>query len=155
CIAAIVTFLLVGRVDYSPLSRIAQTRKDWLTHPVLWFVIVTIVLNLAVLVPGIGISRNGARRWLALGVTQLTTTELAKWAAVLFLAWWLSTRPLDTDRFFKGFVPTLIPIGALCLTVVIQDFGTAALIASCAMAMLLAGRIKLWHLAIVIPPALG
>ena len=36
-----------------------------------------------------------------------------------------------------------------------QDFGTAALIGLCALTMLLAGRVKLWHLLVVIPPALG
>ena len=43
----------------------------------------------------------------------------------------------------------------VCLLVVIQDFGTAALIGLCALTMLVAGRVKWWHLAIVIPPALA
>src|SRR5205085_3000501 len=62
--------------------------------------------------------------------------------------------PVDMDRFFGGFLPTLVPVGAICLLVVMQDFGTAALIAVCALTMLLAGRVKWWHLAIIIPPAL-
>jgi cell division protein FtsW len=41
------------------------------------------------------------------------------------------------------------------LLVVIQDFGTAALIGLCAVTMLLAGRVKLWHLMIALPPALA
>ena len=155
CVMAMAIFFFVGRVDYSPLGRRAESLKEYLTHPVIWIVLVTIALNLAVLVPGIGIAKNGARRWLPLGIMQLQPSELAKWAVVIFLAWWLSTRPLNTDRFFKGFLPTLIPICMLCLVVVIQDFGTAALIAICALTMLLAGRVKLWHLAIIIPPALA
>src|SRR6202008_3780466 len=35
------------------------------------------------------------------------------------------------------------------------DFGTAALIGLCALTMLIAGRVKWWHLAVVIPPALA
>ena len=81
-----------------------------------------------VLIPGIGIEVNGARRWLPLGITQVQPSELAKWAVVLFLAWWLTHRPVDLDEFFTRFLPTLVPIGAICLLVVIQDFGTAALI---------------------------
>jgi cell division protein FtsW len=72
----------------------------------------------------------------------------------LFLAYWLSQRPVDLSKFFRGFLPTLIPVGFLCLLVVIQDFGTAALIAVCSLTMLVAGRAKWWHLAIVVPPAL-
>lgn len=152
CVVAVMVFMVVGRMDYSPLARPAVTLRDWMMHPVVWLVIVTIVLNLAVLVPGIGISKNGARRWLPLGFMQLQPSELAKWACVIFLAWWLANRPLDTDKFFRGFLPTLVPIGMLCLVVVIQDFGTAALIAICGLTMLLAGRIKLWHLAVLLPP---
>jgi cell division protein FtsW len=48
----------------------------------------------------------------------------------------------------------MIPIAMLCLLVVIQDFGTAALIGLCAFTMLLAGRVRLTHLAIVLFPAL-
>jgi cell division protein FtsW len=115
---------------------------------------VAVVLNLIVLLPHIGISKNGARRWLPMGFTQLQPSELAKWAVVIFLAWWMTRRQVDVGKFAKGFVPTLIPVGAICLLIVIQDFGTAALIAICALTMLVAGRIKWWHLAVVIPPVL-
>lgn len=82
-------------------------------------------------------------------------SELAKWAAVLFLAYWLTIHPVNLERFFRGFLPTLIPVGMLCLLVVIQDFGTAALIGLCALMMLLAGRVKVGHLMIVLFPALA
>jgi cell division protein FtsW len=73
---------------------------------------------------------------------------------VVFLAWWLSVRPVDPSKFFKGFLPTVIPVGMLCLLVVIQDFGTAALIGLCALVMLLVGGVKKRHLMIVLIPAL-
>jgi cell division protein FtsW len=73
---------------------------------------------------------------------------------VLFLAWWITAQPFDLDHFARGFLITLAPIGLICLLVVIQDFGTAALIGLCAITMLVAGRVKWWHLAVAIPPAL-
>jgi len=48
-------------------------------------------------------------RWLPLGVTQVQPSELAKWAVVIFLAWWLSARPLDLNRF-SSFLLTLVPV---------------------------------------------
>jgi cell division protein FtsW len=154
CVVGLIAYLIIGRVDYAPLGRVMM-RANWWSHPVLWMLAVTLLLNVMVLVPGLGITKNGAQRWLPMGFTQLQPSELAKWAVVIFLAWWLTTRPLETDRFFTGFLPTLVPIGVMCLLIVIQDFGTAALIAVCALTMLLAGRIKWWHLLIIIPPALG
>jgi cell division protein FtsW len=143
-------FLLVGRFDYTSLAM----RSNWKTSPALWLLIIAAATCVAVLIPHVGMQINGARRWLKLGPIQIQPSELAKWAAVLFLASWLANPPVNLERFFTGFIPTLIPVGILCLLVVIQDFGTAALIAVCALAMLLAGRIKLWHLLIVIPPVL-
>jgi hypothetical protein len=69
------------------------------------------LLNTLVLVPHVGISKNGARRWLPMGFTQLQPSELAKWAVVLFLAWWMTRRNVDTRKFLRGFVPTLVPVG--------------------------------------------
>jgi cell division protein FtsW len=149
---AIVAFFLVGNLDYALLVR--RNRAVW-ANPIAWLLVLAGFTCLIVLIPHVGIEVNGARRWLPLGIVQVQPSELAKWATVLFLAWWLAYRPVDLDSFFKGFVPTLIPIGGICLLIVIQDFGTAALIGLCSLTMLLAGRVKLWHLAVVIPPALG
>jgi cell division protein FtsW len=149
---ALLTFVTVGCLDY---TRLAPAGVPPWRVPALWIVVAAALLCAAVLVPGLGKSVNGARRWIMLGAVQIQPSEVAKWSVVVFLAWWLSRRPLNLDKFFTGLLPTLVPIGVLCLLVVIEDFGTAALIGLCAFTMLLAGRVKLWHLAIVIPPALA
>ena len=147
---ALIVFFVVGNIDY---RRLAKPRASVWLHPITWSLIIASVACLLVLVPQIGMEVNGARRWLPLGITQVQPSELAKWAAVLFLSYWLTHRPINLDKF-TGFIVTLIPIGVVCLLVVIQDFGTAALIAICSFTMLLAGRVKLWHILIVVPPAL-
>ena len=143
-------FLLVGHFDYRRLL----VGSDWKRSPALWAVAAAAGACLLVLVPHVGMQINGARRWLKVGPVQLQPSELAKWAVVLFLAYWLAKPPVPMDSFFRGFLPTLVPVVALCLLVVIQDFGTAALIGVCTLTLLLAGRVKLWHLLVVIPPAL-
>jgi cell division protein FtsW len=131
-----------------------EVKPSWLKSPVIWLVLTAAACCVLVLIPHVGMQINGARRWLKIGPIQIQPSELAKWAAVLFLAAWLAKPPVDMNKFFTGFVPTLIPIVLLCLLVVIQDFGTAALIGVCALTMLIAGRGKTWHLLLVIPPAL-
>lgn len=144
-------FTILRSIDY---RRLLAGKKSIFTSLPIWLVVIATLLCVAVLVPGIGFEKNGARRWIKLGPVQFQPSELAKWAAVIFLGWWLTYRPLDLSKF-RNFILTLIPIGLLCLLVVIQDFGTAALIAVVALAMLMVGRVKWWHLAVIVPPAMG
>jgi cell division protein FtsW len=150
-LVAIVTFFVIGHIDYSKI--LAKKQTIW-ASPVLWLAALAGISCVLVLVPGIGKEVNGARRWLSLGPIQVQPSEMAKWATVLLLAYWIAHRPVNLDKF-TGFILTLIPIGALCLLVVIQDFGTAALIALCSLVMLVAGRVKWWHMMVVLPPVLG
>lgn len=146
---AIITFFLAGRIDYRRLQRPLGWR-----NPVLWFLGITTLMCVLVLIPHVGLEVNGARRWLPLGPIQVQPSELAKWAVVLFLAWWLTQGPFDLRRFHY-FILTLIPVGIICLLVVVQDFGTAALIGLCAVTMLLCGRVKWWHVLLILIPALA
>jgi cell division protein FtsW len=150
--AGLAVFFAIGAFNYAWLGRAS---KNLWKNPIFWLLAVTAMANLLVLVPHIGITLNGAQRWIRLGPVQIQPSELAKWAVVLYLAWWLSRRPINLDKFFTGFLPTLVPIGILCLLIIISDFGTATLIALVAMMMLLAGRVKWWHLLLVIPPVLA
>jgi len=145
---ALLTFFIVGRLDYAKLTRKAVWR-----NPIVHLTAFAAFTCLIVLAPHVGIQINGARRWLPLGPVQLQPSELAKWSVVLFLSYWLAYRPVDLDSFTRGFLPTLIPVAGICLLVVIQDFGTAALIALCALTMCIVGRVKLRHLMVVLPPA--
>lgn len=150
-VMGLAVFFVVRKIDY---VRLVPRSGSIGFSPVVWLLIAALVTCVAVLIPHVGIEKNGARRWLPLGIMQLQPSELAKWAVVVFLAWWLTHRPVNLDRF-SGFILTLVPVGALCLLVVIQDFGTAALIGVVAVAMMVTGRVKWWHLAVVIPPAMA
>lgn len=144
---ALLSFITASRLDYRKLDG-----RHWVTAPAVWAMAIAIGLCVAVLVPSIGLAVNGARRWIVLGAVRIQPSEAAKWATVLFLAWRLS-RP-GMDSFWRGYLPTGCIIGALCGLIALEDFGTAALIALAAFVMLLTGRVKWWHLALSIPPAL-
>jgi len=148
--AALATFFAVGAVDYAALAR--RTGSPWRSL-VAWIFAIAAAVNLAVLVPHVGLAVNGARRWLPLGPIQVQPSELAKWAVVLYLAYWLTYRPVDLNKFFRGFIVTVGPVALLCLLVVTQDFGTAMLIALGALVMLVAGKVRWRHLVLAVPLA--
>ena len=145
-IAALCTYFVVGQFDYAWLGRGRLFR-----NATAWFLVISAVLCLMVLVPGLGKEINGAKRWLKFPPIQ--PSELGKWSVVLFLSYCLAFRPLDLNRFRRGFLPMVLPLGVLLLLVVISDFGTAALIAVCMVCLCLVGRVKSWHLMVVLIPA--
>ncbi len=145
---ALLSFVTASRLDYRKLAG-----QTWLSSPAVWAMAAAIALCAAVLLPGVGSVVNGARRWIALGPVNIQPSEVAKWAVVLFLAWRLS-RP-GMSSFIGGFLPTCAIVGVACLLVVLEDFGTAALIGLSAFVMLMAGPTRWWHLAISVPPALA
>jgi cell division protein FtsW len=116
---------------------------------------------LLVLVLLVGVGRGGVRRFLALpGGLNFQPSELAKFAVVIFLAWWLSrsTAPSDDARdrarsFLRGFVPAVVVIGLVCGLVVKADFGTAALIATVAVLVCLIAGWRWWYPALLAVPA--
>jgi cell division protein FtsW len=148
---ALLTFFAIGHLNFEKLAA----RKSQIAIASLAVALLTCIL---VLLPHIGTSVKGARRWLPLGFTQVQPSELAKWAVVIFLSACLSSENRISPFENRKLLPLLLilaPIGAICLLVVIEDFGTAFLIALCALTILLVARIKLWHIALLAPPAIA
>jgi cell division protein FtsW len=148
---ALVAFFAVGAIDH---RKLAANGKLVLSNPVLWIYAVTLLLCVLTNVPGLGRTVNGARRWIGAGPVQLQPSELAKWAVVLLLAWALTRRD-EVRNGFSEFLLLCLAVAAPCLAVVVQDFGTAALIGLAAVVIMIAARVRTWHLAAVIPPILG
>ena len=111
------------------------------------------LLLVLVLVPGIGREVNGARRWIDVGPIGFQPSELAKWAVVLFLAWYGATRCSRLGKFGRGLVPAALAVGLVCGLTLIEDLGTAILIAAVAAIMLLAAGARLRHMVALSIPA--
>ncbi len=88
------------------------------------------MLVLAVHIPHVGVSVNGARRWIGPGPFQFQPSELMKLALVLYGATLLAKRPQRVNDLRDLLKPLLFVVGAACLLVVTQpDLGTAMVIA--------------------------
>ena len=146
---ALLTFFLVGRMDYRSLGKWRGLRS-----PVAWFLLIALIACVVVLLPHVGKKVGGARRWLPLGFSQVQVqpSELGKWSVVVFLAWWLAARRVKIERL-HGLLLAMLPVGVISVLIVKEDFGTAVLIGLCAFAVCLAGGARLWTLALMIPPA--
>ena len=81
-----------------------------------------------VLIPGIGVTVNGARRWLNLGVSNFQMSELAKGLYVLGLAHYLSVFQRKKRHLLWGFIIPMGMVGTFVAVVLLEpDYGTAFL----------------------------
>ena len=90
---------------------------------------VAFVLTVAVMLPGVGVTINGATRWLGAGPLQFQPSELLKVALVLYTARLLAERPGSVKRLGTLFKPLLAVVAVACLLLLKQpDMGTAMVI---------------------------
>ena len=127
---------LLSRVDYG-----------WYRRAAVPFAVVVLIALVLVLVPGVGSSINGARRWIFIGGQSITPSEFAKLAAVMVVAVLVARRPREIDTP-KGFI-RLIAIGILPAAALIMlepDLGTTLVLIVAVVGVLIAAGAKLRHL---------
>jgi cell division protein FtsW len=138
----------IGLVLMRVLARDGVAKAQAITGPLL---IISFVLVLAVHIPHVGVSVNGARRWIGPGSLQFQPSELMKPALVLYAATLLAKRPQRVHDLRELSRPLLVVVGAAILLIVTQpDLGTAMVIAFTTIALLVAAGIELRRLAIVV-----
>ena len=94
---------------------------------------------LAVHVPGLGVSANGATRWIGVGPVQIQPSELTKLALIGVVADWLARneRFLDVSRIVVR--PMMLLLGFVAALVMLQpNLGTTIVIAATVFVMLFA-----------------
>jgi len=122
--------------DYRRLPRIA---------PVLFGL--AVVLLVLVLIPGLGVKVNGARRWIRLAGVSFQPSEFAKLALVIFLASLFARKGERAALFVDGFLPPLFLSGLVFLLIALQpNFGTGLVILLLALSMCFVGGTRLRHL---------
>src|SRR5437764_3497753 len=99
-------------------------------------------LTFAVMLPGIGVTVNGATRWLAAGPVQFQPSELLKLALVLYAAQLLAARPSCVKTLAGITKPLLIVVGCACALLLAEpDMGTAIVVCLAIGALLIAAGV--------------
>ena len=115
--------------------------------------VVSFVLLIVVLMPGVGTSVNGSTRWLELGPLRLQPSELAKIALLLFGADLLARRASRVEDPRAALMPMCMVLGGLSLLVMLQpDMGTTIVLVLIGGSLLLLSGVPMRRL---VPLALG
>ncbi|OHC89512.1 MAG: cell division protein FtsW [Sideroxydans sp. RIFOXYB12_FULL_59_6] len=134
-------FMAIGLV--AAVIAFQVPTQTWQKYAPMLFV-VGVVLLILVLIPGIGKSVNGSRRWISLVVFNMQPSELMKLFAVLYAADYAVRKGAVRHRFVQSFVPMFIVmalVGALLLLE--PDMGAFVVICAIAMGMLWLGGFNL------------
>lgn len=123
-----------------------KLRPDFIKKLALPLMVVSFILLMLVFVPGIGVSANGAKRWIKLWPSTFQPSELVKLSMVIFLARYMSMPQFRTDSF----VSFMKPIGVmLCFQIVFlkqPDFGAAISLGILTLSMLFLSGVRLRYL---------
>lgn len=127
----LVALVLARRYGYEKLPRLA---------PILLFVAAGALV--LVVIPGVGITVNGATRWLGIGQWRVQPSEFAKLAMVVYVAKVL----VDQERHLHDWRATLRPIGIVffgfaLLLMMEPNLGTTMILAAIVLAMMLVGGV--------------
>ncbi|WKZ17626.1 MAG: putative lipid II flippase FtsW [Candidatus Jettenia sp. CY-1] len=137
--------IIIAKVDYHYLQKFSV--------PIL---IVSGILLLLVLVPGIGTVTNGARRWIRLSsMFGIQPSEFAKLAMILYISNHIAKNYDRMSKFMYGFIIPISVVALISGLIVIEpDFGTAAFIALLSFIMLIVGGTRIIFISFMIIAAI-
>jgi cell division protein FtsW len=117
--AGIILFVSAVFIDLQALRRFIKP-----------LVICSVVFCALTFVPGIGVNKNGAARWIGIGGYTYQPSEMAKLVLPLYLAHKIEKKKDNIDILFRGVIPPAIITGVFCVLIFLQNnFSTAVFLA--------------------------
>ena len=141
-------FLFIGGIFCLFVLSIDYKRLKSLSKPLL---ILSLLLLILVLIPGVGRSVSGAQRWFRFGKFSFQPSEMANVVLILYLADFISRKQNLIASFVHGFLPVILVLGLACGLILLQpDLGTALVIFIVAGLLLYIGGTPIYHLALTL-----
>ncbi|MAK92663.1 MAG: putative lipid II flippase FtsW [Oleibacter sp.] len=133
-------YVVLGIITTYAFSQIPMTY--WAKVDVFMLLAAVVGLGL-VFVPGIGHEVNGSQRWLNLGIIKIQASELAKFAAVFYIAGYLVRRQDEVQQSWSGFIKPLTILGAMVFLLLLEpDFGAVVVLMGAVLIQLFLGGVK-------------
>ena len=116
-----------------------------------YFLLLTLLLLVIVLIPGVGKKVNGSQRWLSLGIISVQVSEIAKFCAVVFFASFFARRYHELHFGWQGFLKPLLVVGLFVVLLLLEpDFGSSVVLSATVFAMMFIAGVRMWHFLLLI-----
>lgn len=130
------TMYVVSRIDYHLWKKIVP-----------FALLGSLLALIAVKIPGVGFSANGATRWISVGPLFFQPAEPAKLAIILYLASLISTKGAEIKNFWRSVLPPLLVTAVFSGLILWQpDMGSTLALLVVFMGLLFLGGARLKHL---------
>ncbi len=137
-------FLLIGIFLSFGVMCVDYRKLRYVSKPLL---IISFILLVLVLIPGIGREVSGAQRWFRFKFISFQPSELANLAVIIYVADFISRKENRMKNFWKGFMPPVFVLGTMALLVIVQpDLGTTVSISIVVFTMLFIAGVNINYL---------
>lgn len=103
-----------------------------------------IILLILVLIPGVGMVRNGSRSWFGIGSFGIQPSEFTKLALIIFTSKYLMNNEKNMKNIKKGVLPILCVLLFVFGLIMLQpDFGTGMIIVISIIGLLFVGGVSM------------
>lgn len=121
-------------------------------HLVFWekisgyLMLLSFLLLIVVLIPGVGREVNGSMRWIIQGPFSLQVSEVVKIGVIIYMASYLVRRQDEVQTRIRGFLKPLTILAAIAFLLLQEpDFGATVVIISTVFIMLFLAGVQLWQ----------
>ena len=91
--------------------------------------LISFILLLIVLIPGIGHLKNGSRSWISFGPFGMQPSEICKLSLIIYVSKYLANNKDIIDKSIKGLLPVFIIIGIFFFLIMLEpDLGSGVVI---------------------------
>jgi len=135
----IVLFFIFSKIDYHLIKKVAPIALG-----------ITVFFLVLVLIPGIGVSFGGAKRWInVFGLFNFQPSEIIKITFLVYLASWLSAKKDDIKKTKDIFITFVFSLGIVSMLLLMEpDLGTLSVIIAFSFVMYFVAGGKLSHIGI-------
>jgi cell division protein FtsW len=143
-------YLIYAAIGLLVMHLVSRRGLSFVKNSTPLLLVGSFALCVAAMLPGIGVTVNGATRWIGAGPVQFQPSELLKVALILYGAQLLAARPKRILTLGGLCKPFLLVVGAACLLLLKQpDMGTALVICFATFSLLIASGARMRHIGII------
>ena len=131
------TILMVG---------LSFVNMEWVRSVSRYMYPLCVIALAATLIPGLGLTAGGARRWINLRVTVIQPGEVVKLFFIIYIAGYFHRHEHELHRGVVGVVRPAMLVGILALLFLLQpDFGSTSVVVAVTLTMMVVAGVRLAH----------